>query len=205
MWLPAVAPFASAHHYRLVLAWLGLCSPAKLDLHYVKVGDPKNCNIFRANIVREITSLKPALVLLSGRNTLIPKSRTVFFTNAEWAVGYEQTIHALKTKNTKVAVIEDSVTFDSSVPACLSVHVTSVHRCAVKDPNWFAPALTAGEISATKFEHVAYIKTHPWLCTKWCSPVIGSFIVYSDADHLTFSYTHFLSRVMGADIAAVLK
>jgi hypothetical protein len=205
MWLPALAPYANAHHFQLRLAWQGLCSPAKLNLYYLKVGDPKNCNTFRANIVREIRALHPALVVLAARNTLIPASRTKFFTDAQWAAGYETTIAAIKTKLTRVTLIEDSVTFDSPVPGCLAIHVASIQKCSVKDPNWLAPALTAGEASAARHEDITYIRTHQWLCTRRCSPVIGNFIVYQDADHLSFSYTSYLSGVLGHQIDLVLS
>jgi hypothetical protein len=204
MWLPALAPAASADHFKLVVLWQGVCPPGDLSVYWPAFGDPPICNAWRAQMVTLIHQISPVTVLLAGRTTDVESAPGKNFTNAQWAEGLEKTIDQLSSPRTKVAVIEDTVYFDQSVIGCLSVNPSAVRRCAVPFPNPQNAGLQAGEAAAAKATGATFIATRNWFCTSTCSAVIGDYFPFIDSNHVSFAYAQFLSGVMGAAVRPLL-
>jgi hypothetical protein len=194
MWLPALVNVASSDGFKLVLIWMPGCPAASLsvwnpDTHSVLTA----CNSFRSSSVALIKKLAPALVLLASRTTNMYGAHHELFSNAAWQAGLEKTIGALKTKATAVAVIGDITAFNVQLPECLATYPEHVQHCSVSNPNKEVDEHVAAERAAAKAEAVAYIDPQPWLCTKTCSPVIGSMAAYFDSLHVTAVYAAYLS------------
>jgi hypothetical protein len=198
MWLPAIAPVAAAHKVRLVLLWTNLCPPASVEFYDPTNNDPASCDAWRAETIAIIQKLAPSLVVIGERATYIPSGPTTFFTSAQWQVGLTKTIREVKKGKTKVAVIESPESFGVAVPECLAANPTKVQACSMPAPKSTGPEHQAAEAAAAKATGSLFVKTLPWFCTtSLCSPVIGSFIVFIDTGHLSFSYAQYLSDVMG--------
>jgi hypothetical protein len=116
----------------------------------------------------------------------------------------EKTITSLKSRTTKVAIIGDITALSQIVPSCLATHPSKVQACSSHNPNSSVPGHQVAEVAAAKKEGIPYINPSPWLCTKTCSPIIGTFIAYSDSDHITFTYASFLSTVLSAKVKLLL-
>jgi hypothetical protein len=76
----------------------------------------------------------------------------------------------------------------------------------VNNPNPKEKGLEAAELAAAKAAKSTYINPTSWLCTtKRCSPVIGNYIAYWGADHVSVTYSRYLSTVMGTALTKPLK
>ena len=199
MWMPAINPTAIAHHIKVELVWLGGCPSATVSIYYPVLGDPDRCNAWRATTIQVIKKLNPAVVLLGGR-AFARSSSTTFFTSDEWATGLETTIKALKSSTTKVGVIEDTVGFPAKTVSCLATYLNAVQKCSAPWPTTKAHGTQAGELKAATVTGVTFIKTHQWFCTKTCSMVIGGFFPFVDQDHVSTTYSTYLSVVMRSEL-----
>ncbi len=204
MWLPAVVPFAVAHKLKVVVLWQGACPPGTLSVYYPSFAYPDLCNIWRSQMIAVIKTIDPVAVLLAARTSDVKSSRTQYFTNAQWEAGLVTTVGELASSSTKVAIIEDTVTFNESVPACLALHVSAVQDCAVTDPNVKHPGLQRGEEAAATKSKALFIATKSWFCTTVCPAVIADYVPFVDTNHVSFAYARFLSGVMGDDLARLV-
>jgi hypothetical protein len=112
------------------------------------------------------------------------------------------TIDALASPTTKVSIIQETPTFNASVPLCLSANASSVQRCRVSYINPKDPNYAAEDQAAAKKTKAQYIETESWFCRHGqCSPVIGSYIPFIDSNHVSLMYASYLSTVMSSAIA----
>ena len=204
MWLNALAPWAASDKVKLVLLWQGLCPPGDLSVYAPGFADPPLCNAYRAQMIAAIQKLAPTLVVLAEKTTQVKSAASAYFTDAQWEAGLVTTITELQTPATKVAVLEDTPTFASSVPECLAAHPTAVQSCAVRYVAPKIPGHESAELAAARKTGATYVRTQGWFCTALCSPVIGPYIPYIDTNHVSFSYAGYLSGVMGAALKPLI-
>ena len=196
MWLTALLPIASKYRLKLVLVWRPSCPAATVTVWNVTSGTTyAACNAWRAAELRSMRKLRPALVLLAGRNTDITGPGNAPISAMTWQSGLEHTIATIKSKSTKVAVIGDITTFSAILPDCLAAYPSQIQRCSAADPNPKETNHFAAEAAAAKATGVLYINPHPWLCTAVCSPVIGNMVAYYNDNHVSATYAAFLSTV----------
>ena len=189
MWLPAIAPDATALKVRLVLVWNPACPV--IDTTLVT----PYCQSFRATTVAKIHALDPALVLLADRTSDVVAPDGKPISSAQWQLGMVATIRALKSATTRVAVIGDVTQFNEPVPTCLAQHPTKVRECAVPYANPSTQPHFVAEQNAATTTKVPYIATRGWLCTATCSAVVGPMVVYFDQGHVSSTYAEYLSGV----------
>ena len=205
MWLPALVPAAQRAHDRLVLVWRPGCTAATITVFDSTThGDDKACNAFRTSSIAEIRALSPKAVLIADRTSDIPGSGNVLTTDAAWKSGLEQTLAALKSAKTRVEVIGDITAFTDLLPDCLAAYPASVQTCSVPNPNPTTHQHFAAEAAAAAAEGVAYLNPQPWLCTKVCSPIIGTMAAYCDRFHVTATYAEYLSGVFATSLRPLL-
>jgi SGNH domain (fused to AT3 domains) len=208
MWLSAVIPWATGHHLKLVVLTTDGCPVADVDVWLSQAqGYYKACTTDRARDISLIAGLKPVDVIVAERTAHLKSSPTAYFTNAQWQAGLATSLSQLKASGDKVVVIGDITVMDASAPTCLASFPTTVQKCANASPNPRAVDQThlTAQKAAAKAEHVGFIDPVPWLCTRTCSPVIGTMIAYRDAYHVTNTYAAYLSRVLGAALTSALK
>lgn len=211
MWLSALAPAAQSLGYRLVLFWMAGCPAADLTVYNpipltpYPAGPYYACNTFRTHAIASIKKLRPTLVLMSNRTSLIYATKTAYFTDAQWQAGVKKTVGMLKSAKIKLAIIGDTPYMPQPMPSCLDAYPTSVQTCAAPNPNPAAHNHVAAEQKEAKTLRIGYVNTLPWLCTKTvCSAVIGNFLVYLDESHVDETYAAFLTNVMKAAIKPLL-
>jgi hypothetical protein len=211
MWLPAVVPWATAHHFRVLLLWERGCPIAELPTAYSFNGTADNgkftnsqCNGWAAKTIKAVDALHVKLVLVGERTTgvySIPSD--IPFTQTQWQDALGASLKKLNEKGTHVAVIEDAPWHNTDVPQCLAAEPTNVQSCSVPFPNTDHPGYQVAEALAAQATGTNIILTSYWMCTKTgttCSSVIGNYITYRDAGHVSASYAYYLSGVMGHDL-----
>ena len=160
----------------------------------------KRCDAFRAASIREIRRLHPSVVLMASRTSDVPVAGNRQMVDATWRDGAEAIVDALKTSSTRVAIIQDITVFTSELPHCLRIHPQTVQNCATPSPNPRTRQRFADERVAAAIAGATYLLTQRWLCTSVCSPVIGRMVAYFDSQHVSATYSEFLSRVLGEEL-----
>lgn len=199
MWLPAILPSALADHVRLVLIGKDGCPVVSIDFTQRLF---TVCNGLRPGEFATINGLKPLAVILADR-TSYPG-----FTSAQWQAGMAATLHALSASGSRLTVIGDIQVFgngSANVLGCLATYPNDVQKCAQPLPNTKVHGEERAERAATQAAHGTYVDPTPWLCTaSRCSPVIGNFIAYFNAAHVSVTYATYLSKVMGLALRSTL-
>lgn len=210
MWLPAVLAAARTLGDRVVLVWTPGC-PAADVVPYDPVADggiPEGydtaCTTWRTKAIATVRALRPTLVLLSDRTSLMRSGPGAYFTAAKWRAGLEATIRALAMPATRVAVLGDIDPLSVSPESCLATHPHAVQSCSAPYPDPAAHSNEAAERAAAAATGAGYVRTLPWVCTTRCSAVIGDFLPYLDATHLDVAYVSYLGVVMTDAIRAQL-
>jgi hypothetical protein len=206
MWLPALATAAAALEVRLVLVFKEVCPPASLP-SYSYSGEPPvaGCAAFRAGAIDAIHRLAPAAVLVGEQTAgVFATTRKERFTEAQWESALAETLGQLSGPATRVGVLEDIPYFDSSPPSCLAAFPSDVQRCAVDEPNPAHPGFEDAEAAAARATGAVLVRTTQWLCRSTCSPVIGRFVPYVDAGHISATYATYLRGVMTTALRALL-
>jgi len=207
MWLPSLLPVATHDRYKVILLFNMGCPAEDVTIWNKGTGTYYTaCNTARSGDIKMIDGLKPRIVLLASRSAQAKSSAKSFFTNAQWQVGLEKTISLLRPSKAKLGVIGDITLFNAVPPMCLAAYPSSVQKCSVANPNPIKhnQGHQAAEKAAAAATKTLYVNTMSWLCTKTCSPVIGSMLAYSDQWHITVTYANYLSTVFGRAIHKLL-
>jgi SGNH domain (fused to AT3 domains) len=209
MWIPALNRIGVAEKLKVSVLYLARCPAATLDVWLTAFNkDYTGCNAERIAWINAINKAHPVTVLLADHTNGVftgASGGTQTFTSAAWQTGMETTIVDLKPSRAKIAVLGDSVTYDRSPNLCLADSPDATQTCDAANPNPDRPGQQAAEQAAAKAESVLYVDPTKWLCTATvCSPIVGNFIVYYDAYHLSCTYAAYLSGVLQAALREVL-
>jgi hypothetical protein len=197
MWLPSIIPVAITDGYKLILLGKNSCPVVTLNLSATVY---PGCNAVVSASIAVINAVKPVAAILADRTA---GSK---YTLKQWQAGMTATIKAIQPSKANIVVIGDIQEFNSPPPECISVNLKAIQtKCAIPNPNPRQKLLAAAELAATKATKTTYLNPTSWLCTtKRCSPVIGNFIAYWGADHVSVTYARYLSTVMGLALAKPL-
>ena len=210
MWVDAIVPVLEQRGYRLQLIWKPSCPAASVSVWYLNTHRAyRDCDSWRAAMIKVISAEHPSLVLLSERTVHLLKSATTLVTGAQLKAGMERTIGLLRPHVGRVAIITDIPAYNNfaAPQICLSLHETAVQKCATPllnpVPAWATHA--RAERAAAVATGAATIDPTPWLCHRArCSPVIGRYLSYLDWSHVSATYSAYLSNVMGRELTALL-
>ncbi len=203
-WFPAVDRIARANGWRLINLTKTACGSADVvqwlsALHRTYT----ECSEWRTNSFARIAQERPDLVILTNsRAVAIVQDGHVLQgvdAVAPWQAGLERTIARIASDgDPKVAVIGDTPRSSFDLPVCLSAHRQSILACATPyidavDPRWVAAAAAAAASG-----HATFIDPTAWICPTWpCPPVIGSFLVFRDMQHLSTPFSAALADYLG--------
>ena len=209
MWLSAVIPWATGHHLRLVVLTTFGCPVADVTVWLSQSqGYYTACTTDRAKDISAIVAMKPVDVIVAERTAHLKGSPSAYFTNAQWQSGLVTSLVAAEAERSEARRDRRH-----HRPGQLAPHVPrSVpgERAAVRErePEPALPSTRRTCPRSRRPPRAERRRVHqpvPWLCTKTCSPVIGTMVVYRDAYHMTNTYAAYLSRVLGAALTTALK
>jgi hypothetical protein len=158
--------------------------------------DYTECDTWRSATIARIVALKPAMIFVGeSENTKgIHK-----FTPAEWTNATLDTLNTLRAQTkAKIVFMGDTPTPRSTVSDCVSAHLNDVRPCVTDLAHAHTypdrhkamrPAITAAGYP--------YVDPQPWLCSSsGCPPIIGNYLVYRDATHVSREYVQFLTPLI---------
>jgi hypothetical protein len=118
----------------------------------------------------------------------------------EWRVGIQSTVSALEKLGITPVVMEDTPYPGQDVPTCLSRHYTNVQLCT---PNISSAFRDDMHQMLQDFDDagVHVLWTRQWFCTDMgCPTVVGNILVYRDDNHMTVTFSSFISTLLGGAI-----
>ena len=195
-WFPAVDRLAEANGWRLVDLTKTACGSADVEQW---LGTQNRvyteCSKWRENGFARIAREHPALVILSNSRALaiVQEGRILQGSDAvaPWQAGLERTIARIRSDgDPRVAVIGDMPRSAFDVPVCLSKHRDSILACSTAYGTAVSPTWVAAGATAAAWGQAAFIDPTVWICpTRPCPPVIGSYLIFRDMQHLTTAFS----------------
>lgn len=205
-WFPALDASARRRHERLVVLTKSSCPAAKIEVfsgYFLR--KYSECDEFRRVALKRIDALQPATVIVSNdteyTSALDPAMSRVAFEKA-WSVALSETLQQLPASSKKI-IISATPHFSTSVPACLSAHVTDTAYCAQDLDAASARRATTERRLVADTPRAAYVNATPWLCPDGrCVTVERNLVMYEDSQHLTATYSKALAGLLGRAIDA---
>jgi hypothetical protein len=161
------------------------------------------CDEWRDKVVADLSAEPPDVVVIASW----PRSPGFVFrddSGEEWRAGMERVLNRLP-KVTKV-VLADTPTMNDGLPAaCLSAHLDDTTACGRDRAEAISSAFALAETSAAASAGAAVIDLNDYLCsTDRCDPVVGRYLVYRDANHLTATVSARLAPALSEALGGLL-
>jgi hypothetical protein len=202
MWWPAVDGAANALGWQLDNWTKATCPPLELDVYSPELGrDFTECTEWREAVLQQIATVHPALVILGvARHYSTAYGFTVY--GPQWLSGLSQMVTTIRRMGPQVMVMGPIPKPPADVPGCLSQHLTSATACTVPLSAGVNAAGQAAEKAAVSAAGGVYVPTEPWFCTATtCAVIVDNLLVYRDDNHLTATYSSFLTPVIEDELA----
>jgi peptidoglycan/LPS O-acetylase OafA/YrhL len=192
-WFPALNAIAQDQRWKLVTELHGNCSWTSTMLWYGPTSGPyTQCHEWGAAVLRDlVTTIRPDVVITSGRAAMLPVDHPRADTQARAEVGDGMADYwdDLVRHGIPVIAIRETPEMPLDPPTCLAKNTgdqvacgVPVSRAIVADPpSTYAARALGGEVPVVDMDSL--------ICgPQDCDPVVGNVLVYFDSHHLTNSY-----------------
>jgi len=203
-WFPPLQRMAAARRTKLVDLTKSICPPVEIPVWQPGQGRPyRECEQWRAAVLERVRTEHPGLVVLGVARHYGPEYRFTVYGPA-WVSGLASMVTELRAAGTTVVVLGPTPLPGSDVPECLAEHPDDARACATP----LRRAVDAGGEEAERRAVVAaggrYLDVARLACTPAvCPPVVGNLLVYRDTNHLTTTYTGWLTPLLDDALAEV--
>jgi SGNH domain (fused to AT3 domains) len=85
-----------------------------------------------------------------------------------------------------------------SGPYCLAAHEDDVQACSSQRATVLKGLYNDAEQSVARQAGAQYIDVFPWFCSEVCTAVIGNMVVYIDQNHISATYSTYVSGALQA-------
>jgi peptidoglycan/LPS O-acetylase OafA/YrhL len=199
-WFPAVQRVAAERSWRVVTLLKAACSPSRVANYYRLVGSVEpECSQWRAETLRRIGEMHPALVLMAGYSGYRKADGQHAFSYSEWRDGTKATLASLAAANVPTALLLDNPVAAGDLPICLGRAMmhgsTSETACEAK----LNGQIRAAERDAVRsFPRDSVIDLADQFCDgEFCGPIRHGMVVYRDSNHMTATFAASLASILG--------
>ena len=208
MWQPAFTAIGKDRGYKVVLLAKPGCSPW---VHPAGKGDA-GCNDFVQREIQFANQLHPTLVVPLGMT--LGWGNSVYPTSSQLNTEITTTFRLLQASGAHLATLsiipELEASTNTTPQACLTVHASNPASCeSLLWANQKANALNVALGPATKAVGATDIDTSAFFCSgNKCALFVqtadGVHLVYQDGQHMTITYSGWLSRALESQMAPLL-
>ncbi len=198
-WFPALEKFAAENGYSLRTNTKSSCPSVSVDV--IRDGVPyAECSSWRKDVIQSINDSPPALVIISNFGSAQLSERGDFA--ALWQAGLEKSLTAI---DAPAVVVADTPYVGETSSVCLSSNLTTVDNCERSASFAFGSPARAAERSAALATSTPLVDLSAYMCgPEWCPPIIGNYLVYRDAHHITAEFSHGLEGVLAEELRPFL-
>jgi peptidoglycan/LPS O-acetylase OafA/YrhL len=199
MWNPALEQIAEQRHWRLETLGKVTCPLQNLPITSPYLGrEYTECEQWRSEITARLQAEHPRLIVLgSGRRYGADFGFTSY--DPAWVDSLGRVVAQLRQTGATVLVLGAVPDPHSTVPTCLSAHLTDASACSPPRSQAVNDAGIAAEKAATTANGGHYADLTPLFCTaQRCPVVVGNDLVFRDDNHVTIAYAQTLAPVIGA-------
>jgi len=211
-WLPPLVSAFGAK-YKIIIAYRYECQPAEVDVQSTP-GQPSSagCSNWRANTIQTIVRDKPKVIVIAESTFRRMTTDGAVMSTATWSTGLLSVFTQLKSSGAKMVVIGDNPAFQYAPSACVSLNKNNVQNCTRNPATLPAEyqTLSAAEANAANVSGIGFIDTTKWFCKvtpseTLCPALINGMLPYLDWNHITLTYSLYLTNVLKTAVTNNLK
>ncbi len=205
-WFPALDRLARVKGWKLITFTKSACTPATVEVYYPAFGRAyTECDDWRTRVFQALRTIRPTAVIMAMSRSYLLLDGTTTPTALDrpdlWDAGIATTLSRLAAVTHDVVLIGDTPRSQFDVPVCLSKHLADTLACATPFSSSVDVGRTADDARLAAAAGATFIDPTPWVCpSEPCPAVIGSYLVFRDAHHLT---TPFSTALAGRLLAAL--
>jgi hypothetical protein len=205
-WIPAFERIALDNGYRAYYLVKVQCVGSLVTPDMGTSSEPfVGCADFHRFALSQVRRLQPDLVVL----TTSPTSRGVYDSTGTYfsertqvdeiiEQGYVDLLRKLAAHSTRTVFLTDVPYLSGDPGTCLSSPRATLKSCLMHEHRRHLAAVQ-DQLDAAHAAGVEAIPTRQWFCWKeWCPTVIGEYLPYRDAGHLTNEYAESLAASLAA-------
>ncbi|MDQ0819892.1 peptidoglycan/LPS O-acetylase OafA/YrhL [Arthrobacter sp. V4I6] len=205
-WFSPLRQIAEESNIKLVSLTKSSCPSVSLTVRKSSSSKYPECDIWRANAIDRIKTLKPSVVIISNYSSsyrALGQAGPAGYA-AAWKSGLAATLDRLP-RETAVVVLGDTPTWPESPNVCLSAHVTTAEVCAAPLSGLRDKESLTIERKVVQSAGGKFILPSEWLCGDRCSPIAGNVLVYRDEHHVTDEMAATLASRLKPVVARALR
>jgi hypothetical protein len=206
MWFPAMDQIANATRWRLEALTKVTCPPVELSFWSPVLGRPyRECDQWRADMLQRIRSERPAVVVLGAARHYGDVYHFRVY-GPGWISGLAKEVREIRATGIRVVVLGPTPKPTVDVPDCLSAHHSNAVACLSSRSDAVNAAGLRAEREAVLQAGGSYLDITPWLYTKAsCAVVVGNLLANRDDNHLSTTFTRWVSPVLGSALQETLR
>lgn len=207
--MPALDLYGKAHGWEVVVAAKTAC----MGLSTTPVGDQdpdSTCFTWTAKLKQHLMEMPQLDAVIfasySGSEEFLAGTNPTASDIQKAGERVTGTWEELGSRGAKVIVTEDVPGMRPDPdPECVAQSTVSYDPCALPRASVLVPNLVS-DLAQANPDLVSYVHTSQYFCdAEYCHAVIGGVVVYSDAHHITATYSRSLGQYLGADIDAIVS
>ena len=205
-WFPALRRIATAWRWQLESFTKAACPPLQVLTFSPYLDRPyTECSGWLTAMIARVRAEHPALVVLGVARHYGPQIGFPVY-SPTWNRSLAATVRLLRATGTHVLVMGPTPKPPADVPSCLSAHLDDAAACTFPRRSGVNAAGAAAERAAVLSAGASYFDVAPLICTATtCDVVVRDLLVYRDDNHLTTSYTAWLTPVLQPAVLAALR
>ena len=201
MWMPALLPYATSHHWTLIPFVRVGCTTATFAPESAAYA---SCHALGEVGISPYPATRPALIIVSSAysgEALNGDPNGIQVTGN----GFWNELRAFKG-SASLAVIQDIPYPLRSPIDCLLAHDATLGSCTFQLSDRFNETIDSDVALSAKLLGARFIPVVQWFCARsQCPMVIGNTIVYFDATHVSTAYAQQLARPLDAALKAATQ
>jgi hypothetical protein len=210
-WVPGLIPPAKATGWQIVTLTKSGCPSARIRFEEPNFpGAEQSCNRWRRRGVAWIGSHQPDVVILaSSRGYVLIDARGHRLTRSQsakpWRKGLAQTLGSLPDPS-KAVVLSDTPSMRKDVPQCLSANRNRISACERPRSKAIPRVHVDAEKAAAVARGAVFASMNAVVCPyDPCPLIVGHFLMWRNASHLTATYARQLAPSVGAMVSRILS
>jgi hypothetical protein len=201
-WLPAFDVAGRKAGWRIVNWTKAACPAAQISVFAPTLNrNYTECDSWRTATMARIAALKPALIVVSESENVVPSN----VPPATFAGETVSTLQKLKTSTTaRVVYLSDIPVPNYDMPGCVAQHLGDAKSCnfSVKKA-YIYPERHKAMAPAIQQAGFPVVDPLSWLCTpSSCPSVVGNYLVYRNTTHMSASFSAWLAPMVAPLLTA---